>query len=92
MRLSFATFLSVLVTSTVAVPTKRVNLLQDVLLFDSPAFPDPANPGQTLVALQSFVSLRQIDLGFLSSGVEAALNGLGIDVGDKISLVRVFFS
>jgi hypothetical protein len=81
----------VLVTFAAAIPThrpsRRINPFQDVLLFDAPAFQDPANPGQTLVALQSFVSLRQIDLGVLTSGVEKALSALGLDVGDKISSV-----
>lgn len=65
-----------------------VNILDDVLVFDAAAFPDPANPGNTLVSLQSFVSLRQIDLGPLTSSISAGLEALGLDIGDKISTVE----
>ncbi|KAF9467676.1 hypothetical protein BDZ94DRAFT_976646 [Collybia nuda] len=65
-----------------------VGTLDNVLVFDAPAFPDPANPGNTLVNLQAFVSLRQIDLGPLTSGISAALKTLGLDVGNKLSTVE----
>ncbi|EEB88328.1 hypothetical protein MPER_13890, partial [Moniliophthora perniciosa FA553] len=61
-----------------------INFLNNVLVFDAPAFQDPANPGNTLVDMQSFVFLKQLDLGPLTSVVGDALEGLGLDVGDKI--------
>lgn len=65
-----------------------VTVLDDILVFDAAAFPDPANPGSTLVGLQSFVSLRQLNLDPLLSGVTSVLKStLGLDIGDKISTV-----
>ncbi|KAG6856624.1 hypothetical protein H0H87_002374 [Tephrocybe sp. NHM501043] len=90
-----AAFISLLFTafSTHAIPVERgifssVGVLDDVLLFDAPAFPDPANPVNTLVAFQTFVSLRSVNLSPLLSGVESALNSLGLDIGDAISTVE----
>ncbi|RDB19745.1 Phosphatidate phosphatase APP1 [Hypsizygus marmoreus] len=91
--LSFLPFLSLLASSVHALPLEQrlfdsISVLDDVLVFDAPAFPDPANPANTLVSLQTFVSLRQIDLGALTAGVEAGLKALGIDIGDKITTVE----
>ncbi|KAF8065136.1 hypothetical protein FPV67DRAFT_171095 [Lyophyllum atratum] len=93
--MQFASLLSIVLAavSVQARPVERgvfdsVGVFDDVLLFDAPAFPDPANPANTLVGLQAFVSLRQIDLGALTTGVEAALKAIGLDVGDKISTVQ----
>ncbi|KAK7040705.1 hypothetical protein VNI00_009611 [Paramarasmius palmivorus] len=61
-----------------------INFLNDVLLFDAPAFQDPANPENTLVDMQSFVFLKQLDLDPLTSVIENALEGFGLDVGGKI--------
>lgn len=65
-----------------------ISILDDVLLFDAPAFPDPTNPSDTLVNIQAFVSLRKIDLGIVTSGFEAALKAVGVDVGDRISTLK----
>ncbi|GLB39809.1 putative uncharacterized conserved protein (DUF2183) [Lyophyllum shimeji] len=88
-------FLSILLTaiSVKARPVERgvfdsVGVLDDVLLLDAPAFPDPANSANTVIGLQAFVSLRQIDLGALTTGVEAALKTIGLDIGDKLSNVQ----
>lgn len=62
----------------------EVGVLEDILVFDSPAYPDLANAGNTLIDLQSFVSLRQIDLGGLTAVISAALTTLGMNVGDKL--------
>jgi hypothetical protein len=70
-------------------PSRRdaVNVLDDVLVFDAPAFDDPANPGNTLVQLQAYVSTRQLNLGILS-GLGSLLNKtLGLDIGDDIDKV-----
>ncbi|KAJ7682511.1 hypothetical protein DFH06DRAFT_296308 [Mycena polygramma] len=76
-------------------PSRRssVNVLDDVLVFDAPAFDDPANPGNTLVQLQAYVSTRQVDLGSLGSllssgplaGISDLLNKtLGLDLGSSV--------
>ncbi|KAF5384098.1 hypothetical protein D9615_003347 [Tricholomella constricta] len=90
-----ASLLPILFTaiSVQAQPVERgifdsVGVLDDVLLFDAPAFPDPANPANTLVGLQAFTSLRQIDLGVLTAAAQAALKAIGLDVGDKISTLE----
>ncbi|PPQ92513.1 hypothetical protein CVT25_010346 [Psilocybe cyanescens] len=65
-----------------------VGILDDIFVFDAPAYPDPANPGNTLIDLQSFVSLRQIDLGGLTAALSAVLSTLGVNVGDQINNLR----
>ncbi|CAA7268768.1 unnamed protein product [Cyclocybe aegerita] len=65
-----------------------IQITDDLIIFDSPAFPDPNNPGNTLVQLQSFASLRQIDLGVVSSAVSAFLGTLGVDVGDSLNTLQ----
>ncbi|KAF8647337.1 hypothetical protein AX16_006799 [Volvariella volvacea WC 439] len=81
------------VTGTHALPTSlesraflgsALNVLNDAIVFDAAAFPDPANPGNTLVGLQSFVSVRQIDFGLLDTLIDA----LDIPIGDSIQTVR----
>lgn len=75
-----------LVTQAYTLPTltPRINLFEDVLLFDGLAFTGSENQGVS-VTLQSFVFLRQIDFDPLTSVLESALSALGLDVGDKIS-------
>jgi len=65
-----------------------VSITDDLIIFYSPAFPDPTNPANTIVALQSFVSLRSVDLGVVATAFTAALSALGIDVGDGINLLQ----
>ena len=65
-----------------------VSITDDLIIFDSPAFPDPTNPANTIVALQSFVSLRSVDLGVVATAFTAALSTLGIDIGDSINLLQ----
>ncbi|KAF7352537.1 DUF2183 domain-containing protein [Mycena venus] len=80
--LSFLTFGLAAVELTYALPRayqqpsrrSSVNVLDDVLVFDAPAFDDPANPGNTLVQLQAYVSSRQLDLTPLLSGISGLLN------------------
>ncbi|KAF9260650.1 hypothetical protein L218DRAFT_1051074 [Marasmius fiardii PR-910] len=64
-----------------------INGLDEVLLFDSPAFQDPQNPENTLINVQSYVFLKQFDLGPLSSVIGDGLEKLGLDVGDQIDRV-----
>ncbi|PPQ66431.1 hypothetical protein CVT24_007197 [Panaeolus cyanescens] len=52
----------------------------DYMLFDGPAFPDPANPGNTLASLQAFVSRRRTNTGILAKAVTVVLRTKGIKV------------
>ncbi|KAL4259183.1 Phosphatidate phosphatase APP1 catalytic domain-containing protein [Pleurotus pulmonarius] len=60
--------------------------LDDVLLFDAPAFVD----GNNLVAsVQAFVSLRQINLTPFLSAVQSALeDAFDLDIGNKVAQVE----
>ncbi|KAG7093256.1 hypothetical protein E1B28_006939 [Marasmius oreades] len=64
-----------------------INDFDDVLLFDSPAFQDPENPGNTLINVQSYVFLKHFDLDPLTTVINDALAELGIDVGGQIDRV-----
>ncbi|KAG6902734.1 hypothetical protein C0995_012398 [Termitomyces sp. Mi166 len=80
-------------TSAHTCPVERdisssVGLLDEVLLFDAPAFPNPANPSNILVAQQAFVYLDQIDIDPIVSGVQAVLNSLGLNIGDSLTNVE----
>ncbi|KAJ6515591.1 hypothetical protein C8R45DRAFT_213040 [Mycena sanguinolenta] len=69
-------------------PSRRssVNVLDDVLLFDAPAFDDPANPGNTLVQLQGYVATREISIQPLLSGISNLLNqSLGLDISQDLA-------
>ncbi|KAJ6538552.1 hypothetical protein DFH09DRAFT_930394 [Mycena vulgaris] len=69
------------------VPARRssVNVLDDVLVFDAPAFEDSANPGSTLVQLQAYVSTRQISIAPLVSAISGLLNKtLGLDISEDV--------
>lgn len=62
-----------------------INVLDDVILFDAPAFQNPANSAETIVALQSFVFLREINLHPLRSAIASALSKIGVTVDDKVA-------
>jgi len=57
-------------------------LLEDVLVFDAPAFPDTADPANTITSLQSFI-FRTVDLGLLTPALTTGLNALGLEVEDN---------
>jgi len=85
-------FLSLLPTLTFASPlptsiSKRIPLsfLNDVLIFDSPSFQDPADPSQSIASVEAFVFLKQLDLSGLTGVLADALDGLGISVGEDIN-------
>lgn len=93
MKLAFLLPLVLSAISTHAHPislTRRgsVGVLDDVLLFDALAFPDPSNPANTVVSLQAFVSLRAINLGGLTSGLQSALNAIGLHVGNDLVTIQ----
>ncbi|KAJ2922928.1 hypothetical protein H1R20_g14204, partial [Candolleomyces eurysporus] len=63
-------------------------VLDDVLLFDAPAFPDPNNSGNTIANFQTYVSLRQIDLGVATAAITELLSKAGIQVGNQLNTVQ----
>ncbi|KAH0585184.1 hypothetical protein H2248_008439 [Termitomyces sp. 'cryptogamus'] len=65
-----------------------VGLLDEVILFDAPAFSDPSNPSNTLVAQQAFVYFHQTDIKPIVSGVQAVLNSLGLDIGNSLTNIE----
>ena len=85
------TFLaSVFWPSALALPAfkaRDLNIIEDVVLFDAPAYQNPSNPEETLASLQSFVFIRQLDLSPLADIVTDGLEQLGLDIGDQIESV-----
>ncbi|CAK5275469.1 unnamed protein product [Mycena citricolor] len=84
--LSFAAFASVnALPRGYAPPAERssINALDDVLVFDAPAFDDPANPGNTLVQLQAYASTREVSISPLIDGVTSALKAIGLNVSSS---------
>lgn len=81
-------------SSTLALPAtnKRqlssISLLDRVLLFDGFAFPDPSNAGNTLLQMQTYVSLRTPDLGAATAVVTNLLSGLGVPVGEALNTLQ----
>jgi len=71
-----------------AVPLRERTVFNDILVFDAPAFPNPSQPGSTMVQLQAFVSLRSIDISTITSALEKGINALGINVGDKLATLQ----
>ncbi|KAJ8508513.1 hypothetical protein ONZ45_g9222 [Pleurotus djamor] len=66
-----------------------IGLLDDVLLFDAPAFVDPSNSNNLIASVQAFVSLRQVSIAPLLSGVQSLLKDkFQLDVGDKLTRVE----
>ncbi|KAJ7653467.1 hypothetical protein B0H17DRAFT_1147058 [Mycena rosella] len=62
-----------------------VNILDDVLVFDAPAFDDPANPGNSLVQLQAYVSTREVSIAPLVSGIGSLLDKtIGLNISEDI--------
>jgi hypothetical protein len=60
-----------------------LDILDSVILFDAPAFQDGS--GGLTAVMPAFVSIRQIDLGPVTSALTALLNDVGVSVGDKAS-------
>ncbi|KAJ3515611.1 hypothetical protein NLJ89_g1647 [Agrocybe chaxingu] len=61
----------------------NIHATDDLIIFDSPAYPD-AN-GNTIVALQTFASIRQIDLHKVSNAITGFLKTLHVDVGNSLN-------
>ncbi|KDR77320.1 hypothetical protein GALMADRAFT_66735 [Galerina marginata CBS 339.88] len=88
--------LALVATHINALPTSQqsrgvldfANILDEILVFDSPAFPDPINPANTLMSVQTFVSLRQINLSPVTAAVTGILASLGINVGDSLNILQ----
>ncbi|KAK0205401.1 hypothetical protein DFS33DRAFT_1260185 [Desarmillaria ectypa] len=83
----------VLATARATSATYRSSLhsLDEVLLFDAPAFQDPDNASNSLVSLQSFVYFEQLDLRTLTSTLTAWLTLLGIDgIDTAVERLKLF--
>ncbi|KAF8893022.1 hypothetical protein BD779DRAFT_1609996 [Infundibulicybe gibba] len=68
-----------------------VTPLDDLLLFDAPAFPDPNNPKTTLVSQQAFVSLRDTsseDSESMTPIVDTLFSQYGLEVGNKLPALK----
>ncbi|KAF7291006.1 DUF2183 domain-containing protein [Mycena chlorophos] len=64
------------------------SLLNDVLVFDAPAFDDPANPGNTLVQLQAFVSTPEISATPLLDAAQPFLQDtIGLNITNDLDRV-----
>ncbi|CAA7268767.1 unnamed protein product [Cyclocybe aegerita] len=61
----------------------NIHATDDLIIFDSPAYSD-AN-GNTIVALQTFASIRQIDLHKVTNAVTGFLKTLHVDVGNSLN-------
>ncbi|KAK0223957.1 hypothetical protein IW262DRAFT_1269042 [Armillaria fumosa] len=87
-------FLSCVVVTTWATPVENrssLNSLDEVLLFDAPAFQDPANASNTLVSLQAFVYLKQLDLSTLTSTLTAwTLGGITGSIETAVERLKLF--
>lgn len=78
------------VTSALAVPTfkaRDLSPVEDVLFMDGLAYQNPNSPKETLASLQSFVFIRQVDLGPLGGIVSDGFEAIGLDIGDQIDSV-----
>jgi hypothetical protein len=75
---------SAIIAPSLAVPAKRqlgdVDVLNDALVFDAPAFQDPSNPASLKAAVPAFVSLRP--LGAVVDAFASFLSGQGISSVD----------
>jgi hypothetical protein len=75
-------------TQVVARPTRRflenVDLTNEVLVFDAPAFQDPQDPTSFKAAIPAFVSLRQFNFNpTIADGFSTILSSSGVQVGDQ---------
>lgn len=82
--------LSLLPTHASPLPTtlsKRIpviDFLNDVLVFDSPGFQNPADASQTMASVEAFVFLKQLNISGLTGTLADALSSIGIDAGQDI--------
>ncbi|KAJ7068554.1 hypothetical protein C8F01DRAFT_1050819 [Mycena amicta] len=61
------------------------SFFNDVLVFDAPAFDDPANPGNTLIQLQAYVSTPQINITPLLDAASSFLKKtVGLDISEDL--------
>jgi len=87
-------WISLLAASVYAKPTPHQPLvargiLDDVLLFDGPAYPDPLNPANTLAQVQTYVSLRtpgDFDV-VIKAFADFLESEFDLDVGDDLSIL-----
>ncbi|KAJ3536706.1 hypothetical protein NMY22_g5912 [Coprinellus aureogranulatus] len=83
----------------IAVPTRYITpaerglldspgVLDNVLLFDAPAFPDPQNSSNTIAEVQAYVSLRTPNLSIATGPITALLSTFGIEVGSQLATLQ----
>jgi hypothetical protein len=83
--------LSLLPTHASPLPTtlsKRIpviDFLNDVLVFDSPGFQNPADATQTMASVEAFVFLKQLNLSGFTGVLADGLSSIGIDAGQDIN-------
>ena len=63
----------------------NITTADDVVLFDAPAFIDPANPRTTLAAFDAFVFVRQANVTPAAIAIQDLLSAFGVDTGDSLS-------
>jgi len=72
--------------SIFAIPTRRflqdIDVTNNALVFDAPAFQDPNNPSLLKASVQAFVSLRAIPLTPVVDGFTSLLKDAGVDITD----------
>lgn len=84
-------FLSSVLVTAWATPVTYRSSLDEVLLFDAPAFQDPDNVSNSLVSLQAFVYLKQLDLTTLTSTLTAwTLGGIGGSIETALERLKLF--
>ncbi|KAK0184555.1 hypothetical protein F5146DRAFT_1114298 [Armillaria mellea] len=87
-------FIACVVVTAWATPVtyhSSLNSLDEVLLFDAPAFQDPDNTSNSLVSLQAFVYLKQLDLKALTNTVMTwTLGGIGGSIETAVERLKLF--
>lgn len=63
----------------------NITAADDVILFDAPAFIDPANSSATLAAFDAFVFVRQANVTLAAIAIQDLLSSFGVNTGDSLS-------
>lgn len=84
-------FLSCVLVTASATPVTYRSSLDEVLLFDAPAFQDPDNTSNSIVSLQAFVYLKQLDLTTLTSTLTTWTSGkIGSSTETALERLKLF--
>ena len=63
----------------------NITTADDVVLFDAPAFVDPANSSATVAAFDAFVFVRQANVTLAVIAIQDLLSAFGVSTGDSVS-------